>query len=182
MRLLQHTLAKRNYNGLIAPRMGVMLHYDDSASDRGALGWLTADPTCKVSYNVLVTDDGVGHEIAPLDKRAWHAGVCVSSDPVRLPYRDANSAFYGVAVAARDGEVVTPAQFAGVVGVVAMLAAKHGWDLRYEGWRIVGHNTEAWPRGRKVDPVGLTPNRPVLSVAAVRAAFAPAAESDRLAA
>lgn len=173
MRLLQHPLVKRNYNGLIAPRLGVMLHYDDSASDRGALDWLTVDPRCGVSYNVLVTDDGVAHEIAPLEKRAWHAGVCVSSDPVRLNYRDANSAFYGVAVSARDGEVVTAAQFAGVVGVVAMLATKHGWDLRYESWRIVGHNTEAHPPGRKIDPAGTVRNRPVLSVAAVRAAFNP---------
>ncbi len=173
MKLLPTKPVNHNWNALREPRCGVLLHYDASASDGGALGWLTKDPACDVSYNVLVLDDGKAYEIAPLDRRAYHAGKCVTSDRVRLPYKDANSALYGVAIAATDGEVATPAQFAAVVEVCRLLAAKHGWDLRYEGWRIVGHDTECFPKGRKSDPTGSNPKRPVLSVAAVRAAFKP---------
>jgi len=157
-------------NTIRGERQGILLHYDDSSSDTGALGWLTTDPRCGVSYNVLVLDNGVAYQIAPMTARAWHAGVCKPSDPAH-PYDDANSAFYGVAVAARDGEVVTPAQFLGVVQVCRDLAARHGWDLGAEPWRITGHDREAWPRGRKIDPRGSTPGRDVLSVEAVRQQF-----------
>lgn len=167
------TPVRRNWNGLREQRVGVMLHYDASKSDQGALAWLTKDPRCPVSYHVLVTDDGQAWRIAPLDKRAYHAGTCVSSDKARLPYRDANSAFYGVSIAATDGETATPAQFAGVVQVCRDLAAREGWDLAVESWRIVGHSSEAWPRGRKTDPEGSNPAKPVLSVTAVRAALTP---------
>lgn len=163
---------RTNWNMLLHDRVGIMVHYDASKSDKGALAWLTKDPRCAVSYNVLVTDDGESYLIAPLDKRAYHAGVCKSSDP-RLKYRDANSGFYGVSITATDGDVCTPAQFDGVVAVCDLLAAREGWDLAKEPWRIVGHNTEAWPRGRKTDPVGSDPKKPVLSVADVRAAFSP---------
>lgn len=159
------------------PRVGILLHYDDSSSDTGALGWLTKDPRCGVSYNVLVEDDGIAYQIAPLTARAWHAGVCYPSDPAH-PYVDANSAFYGVAVSARDGEVVTPLQMLGVVRICRELAARHNWDLAMEPWRITGHDREAatlvngiWKRGRKIDPTGSNKDRPVLSVEAVRAAF-----------
>jgi N-acetyl-anhydromuramyl-L-alanine amidase AmpD len=147
-----------------------MIHYDASRSDKGAIAWLTADKRCAVSYHLAITDDGTIYQIAPLDKRAYHAGVCVSSDK-RLPYRDANSALYGVAITATDGELATPAQFDSVVLACEILAAREGWDLAKEPWRIVGHNTEAHPRGRKLDPIGTNPAKPVLDVAAVRAAF-----------
>jgi N-acetyl-anhydromuramyl-L-alanine amidase AmpD len=170
--ILSTTPVHQNWHDhLYEGRQGILLHYDDSASDVGALEWLTKDPRCGVSYNVLILDNGVAYEIAPLSCRAWHAGVCKPSDP-RHGYIDANSAFYGVAVAAKDGEVVTPAQFLSVVEVCRTLAASHGWDLSAEPWRITGHNREAWPRGRKIDPVGSMPSRAVLSVEAVRQRFA----------
>jgi N-acetyl-anhydromuramyl-L-alanine amidase AmpD len=161
---------RQNWNSVREKRLGICLHYDASRSDKGAVAWLTADPRCTVSYHLIITDDGTIYQIAPLDKRAYHAGVCVSSDP-RLPYRDANSALYGVSIAATDGEVCTPAQFDSVVVACDLLAAREGWDLAKEPWRIVGHNTEAHPRGRKLDPIGTNPAKPVLDVAAVRAAF-----------
>ena len=164
---------RKNWNTPREKRVGILLHYDASRSDKGAIAWLTADPRCAVSYHVLVTDDGTAYQIAPLDKRPYHAGTCVPSDPKRLPYRDANSALYGVAIAATDGEVATAAQVKGVVGVCDLLAAREGWDLAKESWRIVGHSSEAWPRGRKTDPEGSNPAKPVLSVTAVRAALTP---------
>jgi len=161
---------RQNWNSPREKRVGILLHYDASKSDAGALHWLTRDPRCAVSYHVLITDDGTAYQIAPLDRRAWHAGVCVPSSP-RLTYRDANSALYGVCIAATDGDRATGAQITAVVATCTMLAQREGWNLAAEPWRITGHNAEAWPRGRKTDPEGTVPGRPVLSVAQIRAAF-----------
>src|SRR5690349_17106410 len=89
-------------------RLGVMLHFDGSKNDRGSVAWMW-DPEFKLSYNLLVLDNGKVERIAPDTARAYHAGECQSSDP-RLPYRDANSAFYGVAIAATDGDTATGLQ------------------------------------------------------------------------
>lgn len=153
------------WNELREPRLGVMLHYDASASDAGGLAWLR-DPRCMVSYNWLVLDDGTAHAIAPEDKRAWHAGVCRPST-AQLTYRDANSAFYGVSIAARPGDRATQAQKEAVARLCLGLFGKEGWSV-CDTWRVVGHNTEAWARGRKVDPEGPDPARPVLSVDEIR--------------
>lgn len=150
------------------PRQGVLLHYDGSASDEGAAGWLFSDPG--VSYNWLILDNGAQHAIAPIDARAWHAGVCRSSDP-RLEYSDANSAFYGIALAARPPDVATQAARDAIARLVVSLFARHGWP-RWETWRIVGHGSEAWPRGRKQDPIGPDPLNPVLDPAWIRDAVA----------
>ena len=155
------------HNTITEPRQGICLHYDASASDPGAVTWLRDDPRCHVSYNWLLTDDGAQHTIAPLDARAWHAGVCRPSEP-RLTYRDANSALYGIAIAATDGTVATQVQESWMAELCASLLLRHGWSLTDDLWRIVGHDTEAWPRGRKHDPTGSNPVKPVLSVAAVR--------------
>lgn len=154
------------------PRLGVMLHYDASASDEGSLAWLR-DPRIRVSYNWLILDNGSQHTIAPIDARAWHAGVCRSSDPVRLPYKDANSAFYGISLAARPPDVATEAAKDAMARLVVSLFARHGWPLS-EVWRIVGHGTEAWPRGRKIDPVGPDPRHPVLDPEWIRTAISAA--------
>ncbi len=158
-----------NYNALKEPRIGIMLHYDESTSDAGSLQWLLDDPTCKVSYTWIAMRDGVLHQIAPPDKRAWHAGVCETSSVLVLRYTDANSAFYGLAVAANHTEKATPAQFKTVTKQCVDLFRAHGWRAT-EVWRIVGHNTEAAPRGRKIDPDG--GGFVVLSVAEVRDAVA----------
>lgn len=158
---------RENHGPLTEPRVGVMLHYDASRSDTGAVAWLTRDPACKVSYHWLVTDDGEAHIIAPHGRRAWHAGVCRSSDPARLPYRDANSAFYGLAIAATAGDEASDEQLARVLQLVRDCFVRQRWPMS-ETWRVVGHSTEAWPRGRKTDPEGPDPLHPVLDVALVR--------------
>lgn len=170
----------RNFNALREPRVGVMLHYDDSASDSGAVAWFT-DPDCQVSYNYLVLDDGSYVPIIPEGKRAWHAGVCRSSEPARLRYADANSAFVGIAVATNGKIPATAAQRETVAWLTRREFQRHGWSLA-ETWRIVGHDAEAvWPssaetpvhlrgkRGRKIDPTGPKPERPILSTQQVRA-------------
>jgi N-acetylmuramoyl-L-alanine amidase len=157
-----------NYNALRERRLGVMLHYDASTgSDKSAIGWFS-DPDCEVSYNLLVGDDGHVYAIAPEDRRAWHAGVCKSSDP-RLAYKDANSAFYGISWAGggRKGDRCPEAAKASIVSECVRLFRKHGWSAD-ETWRIVGHRTEAWPRGRKTDPEGADLKNPVLSTEEIR--------------
>lgn len=147
-------------------RTGVMLHYDASASDAGAVAWLRS-AECRVSYNWIILDNGGQVTIAPTDARAYHAGVCRPSAEAP-PYRDANSAFYGVAIAATDGEKATEAQKQAVVHLCVALFQRHGWDRQTELHRLVGHDTEAWPRGRKPDPTGSNPASPVLSVHEIR--------------
>lgn len=137
-----------NWGALREPRVGVCLHYDGSASDAGAVNWLTKHPDCRVSYHRLITDDGQAVKIAPDDARAWHAGVCRPSS--LLSYQDANSALYGLAFAAKAGDTLTYAQVRAAVKVVRVWYAEEDWALS-DLWRITDHRAEAWPRGRKVD-------------------------------
>lgn len=149
-------------------RIGVMLHFDGSGTDSGALAWFR-DPRCKVSYQKLVLDDGRYGIIAPDTARAWHAGVCRPSSE-RLSYRDANSAFYGVAAATNDRVEVTALQMLTIAWLCRQYFELHGWPLS-ETWRIVGHDTEAWPRGRKSDPRGGADHHrlnPILAIENVR--------------
>jgi N-acetyl-anhydromuramyl-L-alanine amidase AmpD len=138
-----------NWGKLREARQGVCLHYDGSASDAGAVAWLTKDPRARVSYNRLVLDDGQVVKIAPDDARAWHAGTCRPSSAA-FTYGDANSALYGVALAAKPGDEVTGKQFDALVNVVRHYFEVEGWPLT-DWWRVTDHEQEAWPRGRKVD-------------------------------
>jgi len=145
-----------------------MLHYT-AGNFAGSVAWCK-DPASKVSYQAIVSQKGELALIAPWDKRAWHAGPCKTSNPAQLPYTDGNSAFEGIALASLGaGDIVKPAAFAEIVRLCKERFAAHGWPLT-DGWRIVGHNTECDPRGRKLDPEGPDAAHPVLSVAAVRVA------------
>ncbi len=146
------------------PRIGVMLHYDASVSDAGAVNWFS-HPDCRVSYQLLVLDDGSFVRIAPDDARAWHAGRCRPSDS-RLTYRDANSAFYGIAAATNDKVDVTPLQTATIAFLTRRYFDRHGWPLT-DVWRITGHRNEAGFRG-KSDPEGGDLNNPILAIEDVR--------------
>lgn len=168
---LQRVVANGQYNRhLRDERMGVMLHYDASGSDRTSVAWF-ADPRCRVSYNLLVLDGGEYVRIAPDSARAWHAGRCRTSDPDRLPYTDANSAFYGIAIASSGKEAVTPVQLFTVVALCRRYFKQHSWSL-HQTWRVVSHRTEAinkdGSRGRKTDPEGADLKNPILSAGHVR--------------
>jgi N-acetyl-anhydromuramyl-L-alanine amidase AmpD len=156
-----------------APRNGVMLHYDASVTDRGALEWLVS-PKCKLGYNFLVWDDGRVFEIIDRSKRAPHAGESRSSTP-RLPYPPdcANSVFYGVAIAAggRAGDRATPKQITAVAELCRELFAAHGWPLT-DTWRLTSHHLEAWPRKRKLDIPGPDLTKPVMLLSDITRAFA----------
>lgn len=155
-------------------RVGICLHYDASATDESSIQWL-ASAGVKVSYNFVVADSGNTIPFAPELARAWHAGVCRSSDP-RLPYKDANSALYGISISATAGDVATLAQKRSVAALCRTLFLKHGWPIT-EVWRIVSHRTESWPRGvhpngepwwRKNDPEGPDLAHPVMNTNEIR--------------
>lgn len=151
------------------PRVGVMLHYDGSGSDRGGVEWF-ADPRCRVSYNWLVLDDGSYVEIAPPECAAWHAGRCTPSDP-RLSYRSANRGLYGISAATNDRTDVTPLQLLTIAWLTRRCFEREGWPVT-DGWRIVGHSSEAvnrdGTRGRKIDPEGPDQKNPIYSPEDVR--------------
>lgn len=143
------------WHELRGERMGVMLHYDGSASDAGGLAWLQGLPV-KASYNLVILDDGSWGIIAPLKKAAWHAGKSRSSDPARFPYADgmANHAFYGICILTNEKVDVTMPQALTAAWLAARLFARHGWSPETETWRVTTHAAEAWARGRKSDPEG----------------------------
>lgn len=164
--------------GKTVNRQGILVHYDASRTDTGAVAWLEDDLRARVSYHYLVLDDGRILQIAPPGTRAWHAGVCKPSRR-EFTYSDGNNAFYGVAAAATDGERATTAQLESIAQLCRYLFWLEGWD-EAETWRITGHDAEAWPRGRKVDPIGDRSQRPenpfrdlppVLDVAELRSRF-----------
>src|SRR5690349_17272998 len=114
-----------NWGTMSEPRRGVMLHYT-AGSFAGSVAWCR-NPDSRVSYHAIVGQRGDVELLAPWDRRAWHAGVCQSSDP-RLPYKDANSAFEGVALAAGPGMRVTPEAFDTIVRIVRLRFRANGWD------------------------------------------------------
>jgi len=145
---------------------GILLHFDDSSNDVSSLQWFR-DPKCRVSYNRLYFDDGkVAQITSSMEQCAWHAGKCRPSND-NFTYKGANSAFYGLAIAADDNDVVTPKQLASLAADCVAVFQFHGWTKK-DLWRITGHDAEAWTRGRKVDPTGTNPHEPVLRVQAVR--------------
>ena len=170
------TIANGRYGTTLRePRVGIMLHFDGSGTDEAAMAWF-ADPACYVSYHVLALDNGSLVRIAPDDARAWHAGYCRTSDPERLPYQDANSAFYGIAAATNGSTDVTTLQTLAIAQQCRSWFQAEGWDPT-ETWRIVGHRTEAvfgpnhpkaGQRGRRSDPEGADLNNPILAIADVR--------------
>jgi N-acetyl-anhydromuramyl-L-alanine amidase AmpD len=168
-------LVRHNWGKLEGKRIGVMLHFDASVSDASSIAWLASDPRCNVSYNWIVLDDGNIIPLAPADARAWHAGCCKSNDS-RLRYRDANSAFYGISLAATVSDVATSAAKTSIAALCLTLFQRHDWPLD-ETWRIVSHGSQAvfckgHPKagqyGRKNDPEGPYPDRPVMQTAEIQ--------------
>lgn len=175
----QMELVKTVYNGQYMKRtqkpQGVMLHYDESTSDKGALGWFE-DPRCRVSYDRLVLDTGGYAILCPEDMAAYHAGTCRTSDPERLSYKSANQAFKGIAIAANNLETATIEQVLTVAMLTRLYFNEYNWPLT-DLWRIKGHEDEAvYPegteragrRGRKIDPTGPDKRKPVLSIGCIR--------------
>ncbi|MDB4914707.1 MAG: hypothetical protein JWM95_2351 [Gemmatimonadetes bacterium] len=165
VRMHSHVIQKP----LAAPRSGIMLHYDDSSSDRASLEWFH-DPRCSNGYTWLVLDDGRVVELADPGMRTPHAGPCLT--PM------ANSRFYGIAAATNGSVCATAQQLDSIARLCSALTRHHQWVDPV----VVGHNEQAvwtaeytsrrslWGKtGRKVDPVGRRPDGvPIIDVKAVR--------------
>lgn len=162
-----------NANALREPRIGALIHY--SAGDFVSTVDWCRNPTSKVSYNAVIAPDGAAVQVVPWELRAWHAGVCRPSTTSRA-YTDANSAFYGIALA--GGPTFGPPADAQRMTLNSILHDRfeaHGWPV-VEWWRIASHGAEAWPRGRKEDPEGPDKANPWLSLDDVRSALAVTAQ------
>ena len=174
------TIAERRHSHilqqpLLAPRGGIMLHYDDSSRDDWALDWF-ADTRCTNGYTWVVLDDGRIVELADPGMRTPHAGACLT--PL------ANSYFYGIAATTNGLVPATNAQLSAIAQLAAALCTHHRWwpTTRSLRERLVGHDAQAiWTRsstnnpalwgrtGRKVDPTGTRPDgQPVIDLVAIR--------------
>lgn len=186
-------LASTNYASPVpySQRVGIMAHFDASRTDNGALSWFD-DPDFKLSYNRAYTDNGRRIHLTPsIEHRAYHAGKCRSDARV---HDAANSAFYGLAITAGDGQIATTEQFTAIAVDAAVIARYHqlrgdpGWETSniaywltgHEDWAIFGPestpNKALWGKlGRKHDPTGDNPHKglpPVLDKAALRLTIA----------
>jgi hypothetical protein len=153
----------------MAPRSGIMLHYDDSSRDDWAVEWFL-DPRCTNGYTWLVLDDGRVVELADPAMRTPHAGPCLRPS--------ANSAFYGIAAATNGLVLATEPQLSAIVSLCAALWRFHDWPANAVATRIVGHDEQAiwtpaytseralWGTvGRKLDPTGRRPDgRPIIDL------------------
>lgn len=148
----------------LGARRGIMLHFDDSSNDASAEEWFH-DPRCRVSYNRLYLDNGDVVQITPtMEHAAWHAGVCLT--------KNANRVYYGLSAATDTRTPATAKQVESIARDCAALFALNKWPPSDIVKRIVGHEDEACfadgKLGRKIDPTGLHPDRPILSKLAVR--------------
>lgn len=162
------TLADSNYAPPVPyeKRVGVCWHYDGSRTDAGAENWFD-DPAFKLSYGRAYTDGGRRIRLTPsITNRAYHMGKCRTDARVK----GANGAFYGLCITAGAGQQATAAQFEAICRDTADIARYHqqrgdkGWELSNIGYWLTGHEVWATPKGRKIDPTGADPDRPVLSL------------------
>jgi hypothetical protein len=190
-------LARTNYGGTVIPalRRGVMWHFDDSSSDKGAENWFR-DPAFKLSYNRAYTDNGRRIRLTPsINTIAYHGGVGIrepgvpdatlSAEYQHFPYGSTNTGYFGLAITAGEHDQATMPQFTAIVYDTAVLFRACGWGSDQVASRLVGHNEKAifnprdnpdrpllWGKlGRKIDPIGNVA-RPVLSLNSGRAAVA----------
>jgi hypothetical protein len=173
----------------LARRIGIMIHYDDSSSDKGALSWFRA-PAFRLSYNRAYRDDGTRIRITPsIHHAAYHAGVCLPEAglPVVLlqqgfRYGSANVGYFGLAITSDGNDHITIEQLDALTTDCAMIFRAAGWRPDSADVRIVGHDSRAifnprdnptrrdlWGKlGRKPDPTGVNPADPVVNLDQLR--------------
>ena len=62
---------------------------------------------------------------------------------------------------------VTPLQLLAIAWLTRRYFERHQWPIT-DTYRIVGHSSEAWKRGRKTDPEGGDRENPILSPEDIR--------------
>jgi len=128
----------QNMGGTIRPE-GVVFHSTYGAA-AGSLSWIKY-PASRASYHCLIFPDGTRHQVVPLNRRAWHAGVS--------SFRGRSGCNDFMAGIAFEGDLyrreLTRDEIASAVEFVGREAARWGWTLPW----ITDHRTVS--PGRKVD-------------------------------
>jgi N-acetyl-anhydromuramoyl-L-alanine amidase len=96
----------------------------------------------RVSSHILVRRDGTLVQYVPFDRRAWHAGVSSY-----LGREKCNDFSIGIELEGTDDTPFTPAQYAGLCGLIVALCTAYPALSRE---RLTGHSDIA--PGRKTDP------------------------------
>jgi N-acetylmuramoyl-L-alanine amidase len=133
-----------NFDQRRGPPDMVVLHYTGMRTGSEALERM-CDPEAKVSAHYMIEEDGRIYQLAPEERRAWHAGVSFWKGE-----RDINSVSIGI-------ELVNPGHELGyqdfpemqIEALIGLLDAIRGrWTI--PNARILGHSDVA-PE-RKIDP------------------------------
>ena len=133
-----------NFDQRRGPPDMIVLHYTGMQTGAEALARL-CDPEAKVSAHYLIEEDGRLFQLAPEERRAWHAGVSFWKGE-----RDINAVSIGI-------ELVNPGHEFGyldfpdvqIEALIGLLDAIRGrWEIA--NGRILGHSDVA--PDRKLDP------------------------------
>ena len=130
-----------NHGGRI-DTIGVVFHHS-CGSLSGSLDWISQSRS-KVSYNMMIGEDGSQHQILPFDVRAWHAGKSVFQGRSGCNGFMTGIAFSGDTYRRR----LTDAEIQSAVSVVKANAHKYGW--KYE--TMTDHRTVSPGRKNDLNP------------------------------
>jgi N-acetylmuramoyl-L-alanine amidase/AmpD protein len=124
----------------------IVLHSTAGSTLQSAVD-IFEDPASRVSAHFVVGKDGTVVLMAPLEKRAWHAGASMLDGESNV-----NDFSVGIEIVNENDGVdpYTPAQYAAVAGIIRRIRTR--CDIPDD--RIVSHAAIALPRGRKSDPKG----------------------------
>ena len=125
-------------SGLIKDFKYLCLHEDEGASMAGTESWIM-NPISKVSYHVLVGNNGEVTQFVPFNKRAYHAGKSTWKG-----LSDLNWYSIGLSFQNRNGEAFTQGELNKAVEVAKAIVREYGIK------EIVRHRDIS--PGRKTDP------------------------------
>jgi N-acetyl-anhydromuramyl-L-alanine amidase AmpD len=163
MRLLAHP--SPHHSRRTVPCVAVCLHWT-GGSFGSAVAWCQ-EPQSRVSYHEVIATNGAVAHLVDADRAAWAVGKSRAPEP--FTGTAGNSMTYNIALAGAPPERPTAAQIASVIARCQAAFKAFGWPLT-DRHRVTGHSDWAWPRGRKVDPVG-DPTAPWLDLEAIRTAL-----------
>jgi N-acetylmuramoyl-L-alanine amidase len=132
-----------NYNERSRPISAIILHYTGMPTAAGALARLCS-PKAEVSAHYFVDEDGAILQLAPEDRRAWHAGASFWAGET-----DMNSASVGIEIVHpghADPHPFPARQIDAVAALARDICARRA--IRPE--RVLAHSDIAV--GRKIDP------------------------------
>lgn len=134
-----------------APVSCIVLHATVEPTTEGTIG-IFLDKARKVSAHFVVGKDGRIVQMAPLEKRAWHAGNSIWEGVKRV-----NDYSIGIEmVNLNDGKDPYPEPQVQAVAKIIRFVRVH-YDIPDS--RIVSHAQIALPPGRKSDPLGFDLDR-----------------------